>query len=255
MEDLPEYIKQDEQVVGVMLRKQHIAPSAAAWTFFKKHFLLPCLDSNNLAQEICMYMHTCGYTKDCSMPDGDAKQAFVAWVRNMWKPTKYYPSAVRAQPNSRDNKGRHALNFENKLWDFFDSLLGPKRKLKVSPTTLSGIEGHLGLFSATANLRIPRDIAYIWGDVHQVNCTDEQWEKYARSHTSCFEIPCEGIPKRFLFSGPVSLANHHCINSYVSIGSGGSLIAHGTNKFQLDEEIFLHYGEEYFHNTKCVCCV
>jgi hypothetical protein len=49
-----------------------------------------------------------------------------------------------------------------------------------------------------------------------------------------------------LYSGPASLANHHCTESQLSIGSGDSLIVSGSKRFKKGEEIFFHYGEDYF---------
>lgn len=246
--------QQDTDTVIKMLKKGDISPQILAWVFFKKHFLLPDPDTNKLANDMCTYMYQEGYTVKSILDKNTAKVKFVNWIRSKWRPTKFYPFAVRARPHFRSSKGRLALVFENKLWNLYDSLFGPNRKIKAGKTTLRGIGGQLGLFCACDKLEV-KDIVYIWGDLHQVNCTDEEWKFYNQHYSSCFELDSLGIPKRFLYTGPASLSNHHCEESHLSIASNGRLTSHGKKKFKNGEEIFIHYGDHYFVNKKCVCCM
>lgn len=249
----------DHAVVYEMHKNGHVSGKALMWIFFKQHFLLPTPTSNSNTQQLQQYMQQNGCTTKTKLADKEVKKHFINWIRAHWIPSIAYPKPMRGTPNNRGTRAqRLAVEFESKLYAYYKSLLGPDRALDVATTTLS-LPNHLGLFCART-LKIhhntSKDLAILWGDVHQVNCTDSQWENYKRAYSSCFEVPVEEKPirKRFLLTGPVSLANHHCEEGMMVLRSGGKLRVVCGKKYEKNSEIFVHYGESYFKDEKCVCC-
>jgi hypothetical protein len=63
------------------------------------------------------------------------------------------------------------------------------------------------------------------------------------------------MKRKFLYSGPASLANHHCTESQFSVALEESLAVSRSKQFKKREEIFFHYGQNYFNKENpCICC-
>ena len=240
----------DAHLLAKMRRLNHISWQIYAWVFFKSKFLGSCQTNKAAARHVCSHMEQMRAENEQyhSLSDEEKDlvdiEVFRQYIRHRW-PVATYPAAVRPSPASR-------LGFENKLYHYWDSLLGPDRKIKAKQSRL--IPGQLGLFSACDNLTIPRDVKYIWGDLHPVNCTNEQWVQYHIQYSCCFQSESQMI-RKFLYSGPASLANHHCTKSQLSVASGDSLTVSGSRQFKRGEEIYFHYGQHYFtKENPCICC-
>ena len=236
----------DTHLLAKMRRQNHISWQIYAWVFFKSKFLASEATTNDVHDHMKRARADNLYQllSDEEKEQADMK-AFREYVRHKWRPTKQYPSAVRSTYVSR-------LNFENKLYHYWDSLLGPDKKIEAKQSEL--VHGQFGLFSACDDFTIPRDVKYIWGDLHPVNCNDEEWEDYHKQYSSCFQAELQ-MKRKYLYSGPASLANHHCTKSQLSVASGDSVAVSGSKRFKKGEEIFFHYGEHYFtQENPCTCC-
>ena len=250
------------ELIHLLLRRKKCCSIILAWSFFKKHFLYPTPDTNPLSLELKNYILQYNSTQVQNTRIKQPEYIFREWFRSKWDSHKDYPSGLRGNPSKNDHQGKLAYRFEKKIWSYFDTLTGPNRIIKADKTSLQNLpEHHLGLF-AIYHIKIPRDSAYIWGDFHEIHCSDAQWEQYSTVHSSCFELDtCKG-KKRYILTGPLSLINHSCAfkNLTLDITTMLYLKNHSKRKktlsFTNNQEIFVNYGSSYFDNQyyKCVCC-
>lgn len=247
----------DYTTVTLMVRKKYLKPPALYWEFFRNRFLLPSPEENSTTQELLKHMKQGGHGGKERLPTSEAKKLFLEFIHKKWRPKVDYPKPCRAKPRHKDSReSRMAQNFEGKLFDYYDSLLGPDRVVRAGRSTMSGLEEQLGLF-CVRELKLyasGKDLKFLWGDTHKFSGTDEQWYKYSKTHSSCFDITEHNTRLRYILSGLLSLCNHDCNTAFLTIIGGGFATASGTNVYKKGEEIFVNYGEDYFIDRPCVCC-
>ena len=253
---MQELLDNENKVVYTLLQN-HNCSTMLAWCFYKKHFLYPTPDTNPTSVELAEVIKS-HYSLNEDANELTAKSAFRLWFRNKWNPTTEYPASLRGDPKKNDSKGKVAARFELKLWAYFNTFMSPLRVIRVGVTSLTGLPSHhLGVYcDYEAGLVLPTDSRHVWGDFHEVYCTDEQWEKYTLLHSSCYEVKTDKRIKKYILSGPLSLVNHHC-KSVLSLDIY-NIIYNGDDvqiKYNKNQEIFVDYGRAYFgKHTSCVCC-
>lgn len=247
----------DFEVIYTMQTRGHISAKPSSWLFFKEHFLFPTPKENGNTQALQQHMIDNGHGNQKRLPKKEAKKVFLQWIRKRWIPTIAYPNAMRANPNSHGNrKERQAVEFESKLFAYYCELLGPDKIVEADKSTLS-LGNQLGLFAAKGLVIYAgsKDTKSLWFNLHQVNCTDDEWFVYQQSYSSCFALgENEKFRKRYVLTGPLSLANHHCDKGFITFKSCEKIGISGKGKYKKGEEIFMYYGEDYFENKNCVCC-
>ena len=253
---MQELLDNENKVVYTLLQN-HNCSTILAWSFYKKHFLYPTPDTNPTSVELAKLIKS-HYVINKDANESTAKSLFREWFRKMWNPTTEYPASLRGDPKKNDNKGKVAARFELKVWAYFNTFMSPLRLIKVGITSLPGLPSHhLGLYCDNdEGLLLPTDSKYVWGDFHEVYCTDEQWNKYSLMHSSCFEVKTDKGMKKYILSGPLSLVNHHC-KSILSLDIY-NMVYNDDDKhvrYNKNQEIFVDYGKAYFDKqTSCVCC-
>lgn len=193
-----------------------------------------------------------GHVSEEPLEESSARAIFIGWIRERWNPCINYPKRVRGKSDRASTQGRYVQHFENKLYDYYDSLLGPMRRFDVKPSELD-LPGQLGLFARTTfNSARIEDRGFLWGDFHRIDCTPEKFKKY-KGHSSIFFLPSEvaRLGKHYVLDGPLSLCNHHCEKGEMCFDIKGPTA--GKRKYKPGKEIFIYYSEDYFQNG-CVCC-
>lgn len=213
----------DYTVVSLMVRKKMLSPPAIYWEWFRHRFLLPSPEENSTTQELLKHMTSGGHGGKERLTDSAAKKLFLEFIHKKWRPKVDYPKPCRAKAHHKDSRAsRMAENLEAKLYDYYDSLLGPDRVIRARKSALPGLEDQLGLF-CVREMKLyanGKDLKFLWGDAHIFNGTDEQWNKFSKLHSSCFDMTESNMRKRYILSGPLSLCNHNCKIAFLTIIGG-----------------------------------